>query len=234
MTERDSTPLSFNSLNSLRVGFVGFNGLELEALLAGLRFRTCQVFNLKDGLPTGVAVDAVLASGNAWEDWCSSRFKASSLELSSLPWLVLSGQKAPEAVDATRSVKPHWVDIRKPAPVIFDLVQGWLHRRLGSVDLPPPQRSIRDTGSLSKREKDVMALLQQGLSNEQIAEAMGIRVPTVKTYMRRIFERIGARNRAHAVALTGAWHASVSDSGARLVNTSDRPRIRIRDGSGGN
>ena len=217
----------------MRLGFVGFNGLELEALLSRLRFRTCQVFSLEDGMPPGVALDAVLASSNAWESWCKAKSKKSLPELISLPWLVLSVQQTPLAVDKIRGVKPHLIDIREPAPVILDLVQRWLHRRIGNGGVPPPQKSIRDAGALSKRERDVMALLQQGMSNEQIAEAMGIRVSTVKTYMRRIFERMGAQNRAHAVALSGAWPSSASDTGVRVMSALDRSLLRKYDEGGG-
>lgn len=54
---------------------------------------------------------------------------------------------------------------------------------------------------LTSREIEVLELLHQGATNEKIACAMNIKVPTVKTYLSRIYQRLGVSNRAHAVAL---------------------------------
>ncbi len=74
----------------MRLGFVGFNGLELESLLAGLRFRASQVFTLDEVFPEGVVLDAVLASDSAWQTWSKSNGTVANPTLHLLPWLVLS------------------------------------------------------------------------------------------------------------------------------------------------
>lgn len=58
-----------------------------------------------------------------------------------------------------------------------------------------------DVFKLTSREIEVLELLHQGATNEKIACAMNIKVPTVKTYLSRIYQRLGVSNRAHAVAL---------------------------------
>ncbi len=54
---------------------------------------------------------------------------------------------------------------------------------------------------LSRRELDVLRLLAQGCSNRQVARELGITEATVKGYLRDLFEKLGASDRAHAVAL---------------------------------
>jgi DNA-binding CsgD family transcriptional regulator len=51
---------------------------------------------------------------------------------------------------------------------------------------------------LSPRERDVARLLVKGLSNPQIAEALGIKLTTAKQHVANIFCKLGAQNRTHA------------------------------------
>jgi LuxR family maltose regulon positive regulatory protein len=53
---------------------------------------------------------------------------------------------------------------------------------------------------LSPREKEVLGLLEAGLRNHEIAEALFISEATVKVHIRHIFEKLQVRTRAQAVA----------------------------------
>ncbi len=53
---------------------------------------------------------------------------------------------------------------------------------------------------LSPREHEVLNLLARGYLYKEIAESLGISVPTVNTYIRRIYEKLHVRSRAQAVA----------------------------------
>ena len=53
---------------------------------------------------------------------------------------------------------------------------------------------------LSAREAEMMTFLVRGLSNQEIAARAYLSVNTVKTYIRTAYRKIGARNRAQAVA----------------------------------
>ncbi len=61
---------------------------------------------------------------------------------------------------------------------------------------------------LSPREQEVLELLARGYLYKEIAERLNISVPTVNTYVRRMYEKLHVRSRAQAVAkyahLTGA------------------------------
>ncbi len=54
---------------------------------------------------------------------------------------------------------------------------------------------------LSPRERDVLQLSADGLSTKQIAVELDLAESTVKTYLRTLFDKLGASHRAHAVAL---------------------------------
>jgi DNA-binding NarL/FixJ family response regulator len=53
---------------------------------------------------------------------------------------------------------------------------------------------------LSPREREVLGLLARGYLYKEIAETLKISVPTVNTYIRRIYEKLHVRSRSQAVA----------------------------------
>jgi LuxR family maltose regulon positive regulatory protein len=54
---------------------------------------------------------------------------------------------------------------------------------------------------LSERERHVLRLMAEGLTNEQIAARLIIALGTVKAHIHNISGKLGAQNRAHAVAV---------------------------------
>jgi DNA-binding CsgD family transcriptional regulator len=63
----------------------------------------------------------------------------------------------------------------------------------GNADEIPPK--------LSERQLDVLRLVAVGASASQIADELSITEATVRTHVKHILARLGANNRAHAVAL---------------------------------
>lgn len=57
-----------------------------------------------------------------------------------------------------------------------------------------------DMAQLSEREREVLDCLAKGFAYKQIAEQLGIRIDTVRTYIRRIYEKLHVQSRMDAVA----------------------------------
>ena len=70
---------------------------------------------------------------------------------------------------------------------------------------------------LSPREQEVLELLARGYLYKEIAERLNISVPTVNTYVRRMYEKLQVRSRAQAVAKY-----------AHLAGTKERPPLAPR------
>ena len=58
-----------------------------------------------------------------------------------------------------------------------------------------------ETTPLSKREKEILQKVAYGATTKEVAKDLGISPHTVKTHLERIFEKLGANDRAQAVAI---------------------------------
>lgn len=77
---------------------------------------------------------------------------------------------------------------------------SYLEPRVASKVLAEVSAPRRST-ALSRREREVLKMVADGRSNKQIARAMKITERTVKFHITSILNKMGAENRAQAVAL---------------------------------
>jgi DNA-binding NarL/FixJ family response regulator len=81
------------------------------------------------------------------------------------------------------------------SPAVVGTVFEALRRTPGAPDDP------FGPASLTAREREIMNLIAQGLTNGQIAERFVLSEKTVKNHVNRIYGKLGAANRAQATAL---------------------------------
>jgi DNA-binding NarL/FixJ family response regulator len=74
---------------------------------------------------------------------------------------------------------------------------------------------------LSAREAEVVALIAQGVSNQEIAERSYLSINSVKSYIRAAYRKMGVDSRTKAV-LWGMEHGLAPERG-RIVRTDDEP-----------
>jgi DNA-binding NarL/FixJ family response regulator len=54
---------------------------------------------------------------------------------------------------------------------------------------------VKNALELSPRERDILPLVIEGLSNREIGDALGIRESTVKFYLKELFKLAHVKNR---------------------------------------
>ena len=87
-----------------------------------------------------------------------------------------------------------------------ELIRGIRAAALGEAPLAPKAaRAVLDTRvrqpavRLSAREREVLALVAEGLPNKLVARRLGISEKTVKTHLTKVFQQIGVTDRTQAV-----------------------------------
>jgi DNA-binding CsgD family transcriptional regulator len=65
----------------------------------------------------------------------------------------------------------------------------------------PPSRTPAGLAELTEREREVLALVAEGLSNAELARTLHVSLPTAKTHVSRILTKPGARDRTQLVIL---------------------------------
>jgi DNA-binding NarL/FixJ family response regulator len=79
-----------------------------------------------------------------------------------------------------------------------------------------PLEPSDDLRQLTKREREVMALVARGLSNDEIGAQLYVSPATAKTHVNRAMTKLGARDRAQLVVIayeTGLVRAGWDDAG---------------------
>ncbi len=113
---------------------------------------------------------------------------------------VLGGAAPPESVDEVRLMRL----------LVHALHAAYLRtldveREVGSVArqriaLPQtPRKTVQQ--HITPREAQILAWVREGKNNAEIGEALGISALTVKNHIQKILRKLGASNRAHAVAM---------------------------------
>jgi DNA-binding NarL/FixJ family response regulator len=109
---------------------------------------------------------------------------------------------------ATANVEPG----RHLSILMFPPVAGNRHQRQTSE-----RRAL-----LTRREREVLGMVAMGRGSLGIAAELGLSASTVETHVRHCMNKLGARNRAHAIAL-GLQAGEISlDLGSRIPEIGDR------------
>ncbi len=198
-SDRDRRPLRIALVNDYEVILQG-----LHAMLAPYHHRVEIVEHEVGGTPKCPA-DIALFDTFAGRRDALERARLMSEEGIVDQIVLYTWDAAPKFVEAARSMGAAAVVLKS---VTGELLVEQLERvasgeRLGLDD--QSRSNSRGGEALSLREQEVLALLALGLSNPEIAEELFLSVDTVKTYVRRVFAKLGVNNRTNAALLAAKY-----------------------------
>jgi DNA-binding NarL/FixJ family response regulator len=132
-----------------------------------------------------------------------------STRAAGIPTIVVSGIATPAEIERAYAEHGIFAYLEKQA---FD--RSVFLRTVAEARAARRTRSELD--ALTERERQVLNLLAQGMTNKEIAEALVITTNTVKRHLKAIFEKleIHTRSAAAAKAISAAASAERSESGA--------------------
>lgn len=175
-----------------------------EILVVGESTSGTEAFQLAKQLrPDVVLLDVRMPDGDGIS--CLSRLK---LEVPQVHVLMFSGNDNPTYIARSAALgAAGYLNKDVSAEVLVDAI-----RKVASGDSIWPQETLRrasgsliapkycvDTNvQLTKREDDVLRQLANGLTNKEIAQALGISYETVKEHVQHILRKVGVTDRTQA------------------------------------
>jgi len=102
------------------------------------------------------------------------------------------GSPLGELIEAARAV--HNGETLVPRHMLGALLAGLIRRRRAEDD------AVRQIAGLTKREREVLALLARGADNDAIAQALVISPQTARTHIQNVLGKLGVHSRLEAAA----------------------------------
>ncbi len=75
--------------------------------------------------------------------------------------------------------------------VSANIIQGYLHS--------PYNRAKKNRDSLTAREAEVLQLIADGRTNDDVADALGVTVKAIQVHLTNLYAKLDAKNRTEAV-----------------------------------
>jgi DNA-binding NarL/FixJ family response regulator len=91
------------------------------------------------------------------------------------------------------------------SPPIAAVLMSYIAERAESAHVAAPQPEL---GLLTRREREVLTLIQQGLTNQEIAQSLVIELGTVKNHVHNILRKLNINSRRDTLHLSrssGVW-----------------------------
>jgi len=129
---------------------------------------------------------------------------------------VLKGIDFPTLLQAIKTIHRGglWIDKEMPAADAFEeIAQSQLNETSDA-------KTDDALESLTRREKEILKLVAEGLTNEEIGKKIFISEKTVKTHLTNIFDKLKVNNRFKAALMI------MGQSGSELASSAGKGRIQ--------
>jgi DNA-binding NarL/FixJ family response regulator len=197
----------------IRVALVNDYMIVLEGLRALLKSSEpeIQVIEIDLRKEPRRGVDVTLLDTYGELDYLNERVRSLGADSSNGAIVVFSFSDRPEAVrHAMRAGAQGFISKAVPRQQIIEGIKGAangdrviLTQRTQHAQMDEALRwPGRDIG-LTERESELLSMLSTGMTNRELGSHLYISENTIKTHLRRLYAKLGVRNRAQAASLAG-------------------------------
>lgn len=153
---------------------VAFDRQSIGAIVLDVRMPGLSGLAVLDSLQAaGVDQPVIMLTGHGTVDLCRRAFKAGAAEF-----------------------------LEKPVDdeALLDALQQAVRRHVKSRQRHAADRAARECfAALSTREREVLGLIVEGLTNKEIGRALGVSPRTVETHRANLFDKLGAPSLAYLI-----------------------------------
>lgn len=111
----------------------------------------------------------------------------------------------PEFIDGAKEIGVSGIVMKTGSgSALFEAISRVLDGEKVGFNGAADQTASDRTTELSDRESEVLALLASGLTNAEIAAQLYLSVETVKTYVKRVYSKLGVNKRAQAAVVAAS------------------------------
>ena len=132
-----------------------------------------------------------------------------------MPIIFITGYgDVPKSVQAMKAGAVEFLTKPVSNEDLLAAIRQALERSRAALDHAAEIQELRDRyGSVSPRERQVMALVVSGLLNKQVADELGISVITVKTHRGKVMQKMKADSLAGLVKMDAKLRAASGRKG---------------------
>jgi DNA-binding NarL/FixJ family response regulator len=126
---------------------------------------------------------------------------------------------APHSSDDPSYYEPaqHEQSVGRGETIISPRLAASLFQRLASQRRRTNQEVDPETRELTLRERQILALVEQGMANKEIARTLGIELATVKNHVHHVLEKLKVSRRGQAAARARSTNRHGTEQDARQI-----------------
>ncbi|RQR52646.1 DNA-binding response regulator [Burkholderia sp. Bp9125] len=178
---------------------IRFAGFTAKAFASAQEFLGCQ----RATVPNCLVLDVSLPDLSGLDVQ-----KLVASERTDMPIIFITGYgDVPMTVRAMKAGAVEFLTKPFDDQVLLDAIRHAIERSRAAMNVEAGMQSLRNRyASLSKREREVMALVVRGLLNKQVGAELSISEITVKVHRRHVMQKMNASSLADLVNIAGRLH----------------------------
>lgn len=174
-----------------------------EVTVANDGLEALKILDQKEGAFDLILLDVMMPNMGGWDTLKAIR---SNKKIKYIPVIMITAvSEDQKVVSGLRIGADDYIVKPFILPNLLARIEAVLRRCQWQKEAAPKQEAVLNKNvnidALTPKEKEVLALVAKGASNQEIADQLYVRDVTVKTHLNSIFKKLKVTNRTQAVLL---------------------------------